>query len=147
MIGMSKVLARRKVIPALLSSTLNRFYRSFVPARALDRASQRNKILFESLEPRMLMSADFIPAAPLGSQVHMSNQTGSVDSADSAGSSYTLALDAGQRISVVFNTDDTDLQGRIQLYGTDGTTLLGDASASAAGLRSSVMVSPTFPGF
>jgi hypothetical protein len=69
MIGMSQVFARRKAIPALLKSTLDRFYRSANLATDERHALPRNQLTMEALEPRVLLSADFIPVAPLGSLV------------------------------------------------------------------------------
>ena len=82
MIGMSGVLARRKAIPALLRSTLERFFRGVKPGNPGRPAPRRHNMRFESLEPRMLLSADFLPVAPMGSMVHGSNQSGTVDSAE-----------------------------------------------------------------
>ena len=88
--------------------------------------------MLEALEPRLLMSADFNPVAPVGGLVHVSSQSGQFAMADSD-ISYTLSLDAGQRVSVAFTTQDADLQGRIQLYDVDGVSVLGEVSASSPG--------------
>ncbi len=89
-------------------------------------------LIFESLEPRLLLSADFNPVAPMGSLIHQSSQSGNLAAADSS-VSYTLSLDAAQKISVVFETSELDLQGSIELYDLDGTTLLGSASTADSG--------------
>ncbi|MEW5770787.1 MAG: Ig-like domain-containing protein [Pseudomonadota bacterium] len=132
MISMPSFFAGKKVNPAVLQAALSRFFMRKAPARNLERPPQRRKILFESLEPRLLMSADFNPVAPMGTLIHQSSQAGNLATADAA-VSYTLALDAGQKISVVFDTADLDLRGSVELYDTDGTTLLASAEAGNAG--------------
>jgi len=60
-------------------------------------------LLFEALEQRLLMSADFLPVAPAGAMVNVASQAGQFASPDSD-ISYTLSLDAGQKVSVAFIT-------------------------------------------
>ncbi|MDO8208319.1 MAG: pre-peptidase C-terminal domain-containing protein, partial [Gallionella sp.] len=119
-----------------LRAALDRVCRRFAPKassrKSIERPPYRRKIFFENLEPRLLMSADFNPVAPIGTMIHQSNQSGNLAAPD-ATASYTLTLDAGQKISVVLDTDDTDLRGTVELYDTDGTSLLGSANASDPG--------------
>ncbi|MBU1666575.1 MAG: pre-peptidase C-terminal domain-containing protein, partial [Gammaproteobacteria bacterium] len=131
MFAMPTLFAGNKVNPAIFQAALSRFFRRATQRKAFARPPQRRKILFESLEPRLLLSADF-PIAPLGSLVHEVNEVGSLVAVDST-VSHTLSLDAGQKISVVFNTEDPDLQGTIELYGPNGTTLLGSDTADGIG--------------
>ena len=121
-----------KNIRAVLDRVCRRFAPRLTSRKPMERPPYRRKILFENLEPRLLMSADFNPVAPLGTMVHQSNQSGNLAAPNST-ASYTLSLDAGQKISVVLDTQDADLQGEIQLYDIDGTTLLGSADASNPG--------------
>ncbi|HNN82512.1 MAG TPA: tandem-95 repeat protein, partial [Accumulibacter sp.] len=132
--GMSKMFSQRKVIPALLKSTLDRFFGA--AGREKTRAGTApagSRFLFESLEPRILLSADFTPVAPLGSFIQR------VEQGDTAGhfaelgtTDYTLLLDAGQRISVLFEAD-AQLQGKIQIFGPAGGDPLGEVVAQQAG--------------
>src|SRR3954471_2828329 len=91
----------------------------------------KRKPLFEALEPRVLLSADFNPVAPAGSMVYASTQTGTLASAG-PDVSYTLSLDAGQKVSVALVAQDPALRASIRLLAPDGT-LLGSADAPAAG--------------
>ena len=50
MTAMSNTPARRKTIPALLRSTLDRFYRSVTPGRTPHASSRRHRMHFESLD-------------------------------------------------------------------------------------------------
>jgi hypothetical protein len=91
----------------------------------------KRKPLFEALEPRVLLSADFHPVAPAGSMVYASTQTGVLASAG-PDVSYTLSLDAGQKVSVALVAQDPALRASIRLLAPDGT-LIGSADAAAAG--------------
>jgi len=101
------------------------------PRPGASRLPGREKIVFESLEQRVLMSADFTPVAQGGTAVHQSTQNGSLAGAG-AEVSYDLALDPGQKISVAMNTD-ASVQASIQIFDSDGTTLLGSAQAGLPG--------------
>ena len=92
----------------------------------------KRKLIFEALEQRVLLSADFNPVAPAGSMVNLFTQPGQFANPNEA-VSYTLSLDAGQKVSVAFITQDADLQARIRLIDSDGATLLGEASAAGPG--------------
>ena len=122
MIAMPKLFSDNKVNPNVFQAAIARiFKRSWAgnsAGKRSERPPQRRKILFESLEPRLLLSADFMPAAPLGTLIHQSSQSGNliIDSV----APYTFSLDAGQKISVVFDTEDADLQGRFELYDVSG---------------------------
>ena len=87
--------------------------------------------MFEALEQRMLMSADFAPIAPAGGLVSFSSQTGIIGTTETE-LGYTLSLDAGQKVSVGFSAQDPGLQASIRLVGADGG-LLGAGSAAAPG--------------
>ncbi|MDP2433554.1 MAG: Ig-like domain-containing protein [Pseudomonadota bacterium] len=132
MFAMPSLFAGNKVNPAIFQAALSRFFRPDRQRGKARQPPQRRKILFESLEPRLLMSGDFNPVAPMGSLIHQFSQSGALETADST-VSYNLSLDAGQKISVVFDTEDADLRGTIELYDTDGATLLGSAWAANPG--------------
>ena len=137
MIAMPKLFTDNKVNPNVFQAAIARFFkRTWASNGASKRAEQppqRRKILFESLEPRLLLSADFMPAAPLGSLIHQSSQSGNL-TVDSV-AEYTFSLDAGQKISVLFDTEDADLQGHFELYDVSGggETLVTAASAANPG--------------
>ncbi|MBL8373379.1 LEPR-XLL domain-containing protein, partial [Accumulibacter sp.] len=106
--AMPSFFAGNRINPATLQGTFSRFFGARSLRRPPEQPPQRRKILFESLEPRLLLSADFIPVAPVGSLIHQASENGELAGA-SATASYTLALDAEQKISVVFSTTDADL--------------------------------------
>ncbi|MCC6473143.1 MAG: pre-peptidase C-terminal domain-containing protein, partial [Burkholderiales bacterium] len=132
MFAMPKSLAASKIKPSIVEKAIARIFgraEQWAAARSL---RARRKIQFESLEPRLLMSADFMPSAPAGTMVHQANQS---DAFATPGSvvSQVLPLDAGQKVSVAFSTGDPDVQGNIRLYGPGGGAPLGEASAGAPG--------------
>jgi hypothetical protein len=87
--------------------------------------------LFEALEPRLLLSADLIPVAPIGTMVHAAHEAG-VFAAPGMDVAYTLSLDAGQNVSIASFTQDADLQLRLRFLSPDAQ-LIGEVSAAAAG--------------
>lgn len=133
MIALPKFFAGNKVNPNVFQAAIGRFFRKAMPAKKAEQPLQRRKILFESLEPRLLMSADFVPVAPMGSLLHQSSQSGNL-TVDSV-APYIFSLDAGQKIFVLFDTTDADLQGRFELYDVTGggETLVTSASAANLG--------------
>ena len=99
----------RALISRLVTAALERMKRSsFVRPRPL---------VFESLEPRLLLSADFNPVAPTGNLIHHASQSGTLVAGAST-ISHTLVLDAGQKISVLFDTQDADLRGTVDAPAT-----------------------------
>ena len=119
---------------ANIRAVLDRVCRRFAPRLSarmpLESPPYRRKVLFETLEPRLLMSADFNPVAPMGSLIQQASQSGNLASPGTS-VSYTLALDANQQISVLLSPQDAGLGGTIELFDTDGTSLLGTATAGA----------------
>ena len=134
MIALPKLFAGNKVNPNVFRAALTRFFRRASPVRSTELPPQRRKILFESLEPRVLMSADFMPVSPVGTLIHHASESGALETAGAV-APYTFSLDAGQKISVVFGTEDADLRGTLELYDVTGggETLLASASAAAPG--------------
>ena len=134
MIALPKLFAGNKVNPNVFQAAISRFLRRAAPKKPAEQPPQRRKILFESLEPRVLMSADFMPVAPLGGLIQQANSGGNLANADAV-ASETFSLDAGQKISVVFSSEDPDLRGMIQLYDVTGggESLLASASAANPG--------------
>ena len=65
-----------------------------ITRRGRSRPPFKRSMLFEAIEQRVLMSADFTLVAPLGSMVNVSSQAGQFAAPDSD-ISYTLSLDAG----------------------------------------------------
>ena len=79
---------------ANIRAVLDRVCRRFAPRLSarmpLERPPYRRKVLFETLEPRLLMSADFNPVAPMGSLIQQASQSGNLASPGTS-VSYTLA--------------------------------------------------------
>src|SRR6266850_1601754 len=97
----------------------------------------KRKLLFEALEPRLLLSADLLPfptpleaPAPLGSQIYHGSVTG--DWAAAEVDTYTINLEAGQNISASLDVQDPTLSATIELLRPDGSSL--DAAAGTGSL-------------
>jgi len=80
--------------------------RRLLGLRASARPPFKRKPILEALEPRVLLSVDLSAVAPLGSMVHAAHQSGTFATADQD-VSYTLSLDAGQKVSVSLAAADS----------------------------------------
>ncbi len=145
MFAMPTLFAGNKVNPNVFQAALSRFFRRGDKHRQIERPPQRHKILFESLEPRLLMSADFNPVAPMGSLIHQA-QASTVLEVENSSHTITLSLDAGQQVSVLFTPLSGGMRGEVELLDPDGhslevatagtageLTLFNSARASSAG--------------
>ena len=84
-------------------ASLKRLYSQAPSPKAPPSVPEPGRIVFEGLEPRILLSADFTPVAPLVSMVEQAQQSGQLDG-NTQSVDYHYSLDAGQRVSLAFTT-------------------------------------------
>jgi subtilase family serine protease len=90
----------------------------------------------EQLEERLLLAVEAFPTPlqpvqPFGSLIHQGTLTADF-TAVSETDSYTIALDGGQRLTVLLSPRDGSIAGQIEVLGPDSEPL-GGAMAAAAG--------------